>query len=87
MSADKDNTKFFKREQNINKTPEEILEFVYAAMIEKGYDPVMQIVGYFMSGDPTYITSHKNARSMIQYLERDEILETIVRHYLEAKMK
>ena len=57
---------------------------VYEALKEKGYDPVNQMVGYIMSGDPTYITSHKNARSMITKIERDEILEEIVRHYLKS---
>ncbi|MBS7262959.1 MAG: IreB family regulatory phosphoprotein [Eubacteriales bacterium] len=57
---------------------------VYAALKEKGYDPVNQIVGYIMSGDPTYITSHKNARALIVKIERDEILEEIVRNYLKV---
>ena len=60
----------------------DILEKVYAAMDEKGYNPINQIVGYIISGDPTYITSHKNARNLIIKLERDEILEEIVWYYL-----
>ena len=60
----------------------DILEKVYAAMEEKGYNPINQIVGYIISGDPTYITSHKNARNLIIKLERDEILEEIVWYYL-----
>ena len=60
----------------------EILTHVYAAMREKGYDPVNQIVGYLISGDPTYITSHNNARYMIRLLERDELLEELVRSYM-----
>ena len=60
----------------------DILQQVYQAMTEKGYNPVNQIVGYIMSGDPTYITSHKSARSLIMKVERDEILEELVRFYL-----
>ena len=60
----------------------QVLEQVYVALTEKGYNPVNQIVGYIMSGDPTYITSHNQARSMICRLERDEILEELVRFYL-----
>ena len=56
-----------------------ILKDVYEALTEKGYNPVNQIVGYIMSGDPTYITSHKNARSLIMKVERDEILEDFIR--------
>ena len=62
-----------------------ILEEVRDALIEKGYDPVVQIVGYIMSGDPTYITAHNGARSMIGRLERDEVLEEVVNFYLENK--
>ncbi|MDR1569863.1 MAG: IreB family regulatory phosphoprotein [Oscillospiraceae bacterium] len=61
-----------------------ILESVYAALKAKGYDPVTQIVGYLISGDPTYITSFNGARSLICRLERDEILEELTRCYLEA---
>jgi len=60
----------------------EIMQKVYEALTEKGYNPVSQIVGYIMSGDPTYITSHNNARSLIRKLERDEIMEELVRFYL-----
>jgi uncharacterized protein (UPF0297 family) len=63
----------------------EVLDSVYQALKEKGYNPINQIVGYILSGDPTYITNHKNARSIIIRLERDELLEEIVRHYLEKK--
>jgi len=61
----------------------DVLADVYAALKEKGYNPVNQIVGYIMSGDPTYITGHNNARSLISKLERDELLEEIVDFYLE----
>jgi len=60
----------------------DILSSVYFALQEKGYNPINQIVGYILSGDPTYITSHKNARSLITKLERDELLEEIVWFYL-----
>lgn len=58
------------------------LELVYSALKEKGYNPITQIVGYILSGDPTYITSHKNARTLIVRLERDELLEEMVREFL-----
>ncbi|MCL2698839.1 MAG: IreB family regulatory phosphoprotein [Defluviitaleaceae bacterium] len=61
----------------------EILLDVYSALKEKGYNPVSQIVGYILSGDPTYITSHKSARSTISRLERDELLEEMVHFYLK----
>ena len=61
---------------------QEILVSVYAALKDKGYNPINQIVGYILSGDPTYITSHMNARSLITKLERDELLEEIVWYYL-----
>lgn len=60
----------------------EILDLVYNAMSEKGYNPVNQIVGYIMSGDPTYITSHKGARSMIMKVERDELVEELLKEYI-----
>ncbi|MBE6022799.1 MAG: IreB family regulatory phosphoprotein [Cellulosilyticum sp.] len=61
----------------------EVLLDVYEALAEKGYHPVNQIVGYIMSGDPTYITSHNGARNKIRKLERDEILEELVTYYLK----
>ena len=61
----------------------EIMFSVYEALQQKGYNPISQIVGYIMSGDPTYITSHNNARSLIRKLERDELLEELVRSYLK----
>ena len=59
---------------------------VYQAMTEKGYNPVNQIVGYIMSGDPTYITSHNNARSLIMKVERDELVEELLKVYISAKL-
>jgi len=61
----------------------DILRHVYDALQEKGYHPVNQIVGYILSGDPAYITSHKNARNLIRRLERDELLEKMVCKFLE----
>ena len=63
----------------------EVLDLVYTAMDEKGYNPVNQIVGYIMSGDPTYITSHKGARSMIMKVERDELVEELLNEYIKNK--
>ena len=60
-----------------------ILDDVYAALKEKGYNPVTQIVGYIMSGDPSYITSYNNARALIRKIERDELLEELVKAYAE----
>ncbi len=67
---------------NQSKTPGETILAVYEAMHEKGYDPVNQIVGYLLSGDPTYITNFNNARYMISRIERDELLEELVRYYV-----
>ena len=65
------------------ETPHEVLMKVYYSMREKGYDPVSQIVGYLISGDPTYITSYNNARYLIRMFERDELIEELVRTYVE----
>ena len=64
----------------------EILETVHRALTEQGYNPVNQIVGYIMSGDPTYITSHENARSLIMKVERDEIIEELLRNYIRHEL-
>ena len=68
-----------------NRSPKDTLISVYDSMREKGYDPVNQIVGYIMSGDPTYITSHKGARSMIMKVERDELVEELLNEYIKNK--
>lgn len=65
----------------------DILEQVYEALSEKGYNPVSQIVGYVMSGDPTYITSYKNSRSLIMKAERDEIIEVLLENYINTRLK
>lgn len=83
MEKNINNTQFF----TVQKEPElqvsEVLEIVYKALKEKGYNPVNQIVGYIMSGDPTYITSHNNARSLIMKVERDELVEEVLKTYIE----
>lgn len=77
-------TKFDLQDKNENYA-REIIMTVYNALKEKGYNPISQIVGYILSGDPTYITGHNNARSIIRKLERDELLEEIVKEYLKEK--
>ncbi len=81
------NTQFFKAVQENKLNVSQVLEQVYIALTEKGYNPINQIVGYIMSGDPTYITSHKNARSLIMKVERDEILEELMGVYIDTKLK
>ena len=70
----------FEKEKN-SKTQETLKE-VYEALVEKGYNPINQIVGYILSGDPTYITSHNDARNLIRKIERDELLEKMVKYYI-----
>ena len=77
------NTQFFQVEAGPQIQAKDILEIVYNALVEKGYNPVNQIVGYIMSGDPTYITSHNNARSLIMKVERDELVEEVLRAYIK----
>ena len=71
------------RKQKEKSSANEVLMSVYSSMMEKGYDPINQIVGYLISGDPTYITSYNNARYLIRMLERDELLEELVRFYVQ----
>jgi uncharacterized protein (UPF0297 family) len=82
MTADSSGTARFMPVTEGSSNAADILEHVYRALQAKGYDPVTQIVGYLISGDPTYITSYNSARSMITRLERDEIVEEVVRVYL-----
>lgn len=80
-----DNTIHFgvpKSKKDLTKT---ILNEVYDSLKEKGYNPVNQLVGYLISGDPTYITNYKGARSLVRKLERDEILEEVLKSYLDIK--
>ena len=81
---DKNNTQYFKVEKEQQIKVDDVLELVYSALREKGYNPVNQIVGYIMYGDPTYITSHRNARSMIMKVERDELVEEVLRQYIKG---
>ena len=81
MASDK--TMSFKVEKEKNVRTKEILKEVYEALKEKGYNPINQIVGYILSGDPTYITSHKGARNLIRQVERDELLEKMVKEYID----
>lgn len=86
MSDNMDFTMKFEHKNDDNKMKEkEVIEYVYEALKEKGYNPVNQLVGYILSGDPTYITSYKNARTVIRKYERDELLEIIIKEYLEGK--
>jgi len=77
-----DETMFFKLPKEENVDTKELLKEVYEALTEKGYNPINQIVGYILSGDPTYITSHNGARNLIRKIERDELLEKIVKNYI-----
>lgn len=81
------NTQFVEVVKDNNLPVSDILAQVYTALSEKGYNPVSQIVGYVMSGDPTYITSYKNARSLIMKVERDELIEETVKYYINHKLK
>ena len=83
--ADLGNTQYFKVKSEAEISVKEVLDVVYNAMAEKGYNPVNQIVGYIMSGDPTYITSFKGARSMIMKVERDELVEELLKEYIKNK--
>lgn len=82
--ADLKNTQFIDINQTKRISVSEVILRVYQALVERGYNPINQIVGYIMSGDPTYITSHNNARSLIMKVERDEILEELMRNYVET---
>ena len=75
-------TRKFNTAEDREEQTHHILSAVYDALKEKGYDPINQIVGYLLSGDPTYITSYGNARYLIRQLERDELLEELVRSYV-----
>ena len=79
---DFDKTMFFKVEKNQEIDSKRILKDVYEALVEKGHNPINQIVGYILSGDPTYITSHNDARNKIRCIERDELLEKLVKYYI-----
>ena len=84
MEKNINNTQFF----TVQKEPElqvsDVLEIVYKALKEKGYNPVNQLVGYIMSEDPTYITTYKNARALIRKVDRDDLLQAMLRNYLNV---
>ncbi|MDY2987597.1 MAG: IreB family regulatory phosphoprotein [Peptoniphilus sp.] len=80
---DKNQTQIFEKQALESEIFKNILKTVYVALEEKGYNPIDQIIGYILSGDPTYITSHNNARSIIQEIERDELLGELLRSYLK----
>ena len=80
MDFDKTMSFNFEKEKNIKS--KELLKEVYEALVEKGYNPINQIVGYILSGDPTYITSHRDARNKIRQIERDELLENMDKYYI-----
>ena len=80
-----DETILFRLDDLNQHTVRESLEIVYQALEEKGYDPINQIVGYLLSGDPAYIPRHKDARNIIRRHERDEIVEKLVEYYLTKK--
>ena len=77
-----DETIKFKLQDSSPEEMKEIMKQVYAALKEKGYNPINQIVGYILSEDPTYITTHNNARSLIRKVDRDELLQQLVKDYL-----
>ena len=78
-----DGTRKFSLVDESNKEMKRTLTTVYDALKEKGYNPINQIVGYLLSEDPTYITNHNNARTLIRKIDRDELLQVLVRHYLD----
>ena len=81
------NTQYFKVQKDQEIEVKDVIAQIYEALTEKGYNPVNQIVGYIMSGDPTYITSHKGARSLIMKVERDENLEELMSVYIDTKLR
>ncbi|MBQ4293535.1 MAG: IreB family regulatory phosphoprotein [Lachnospiraceae bacterium] len=81
---DLSNTQYFKVEREPEIAVKDVLSQVYKALTEKGYNPVNQIVGYVMSGDPTYITSHAGARSLIMKVDREELVEEILEEYIKT---
>ena len=81
------NTQYFNVQKDMDFEVKDVIARIYEALTEKGYNPVNQIVGYVMSGDPTYITSHKGARSLIMRVERDEIIEVILEDYIQNNFK
>ncbi len=87
MAKVSDQTMMFQVDAEEKNAAAVIITTVYQALKEKGYNPINQMVGYLISGDPTYITSYNNARGLIRQLERDELLEELVRSYLKEDVK
>ena len=87
VMEDKHQTQFFKVEKEPEIRVKDVLEIVYRSLSEKGYNPLNQIVGYIMSGDPTYITSHNKARSLIMKVERDELVEELLADYIRKNFQ
>lgn len=85
MTENLGNTQYFSVKKDQEISAREVLGKVYEAMAEKGYNPVNQIVGYIMSGDPTYITNYKGARSLIMKAERDELVEELLKAYIRNR--
>ena len=85
--AKSDETMKFSLEKELGNPAREVIWLVCDALKDKGYDPVSQLVGYMISGDPTYITSYRNARSLVKRVERDELLEEFVKAYIENMTK
>ena len=85
MNKDLDYTMKFEGISEDKMSVSEAIDFVYEALLEKGYNPINQIIGYLLSGDSSYITRYKNARTIIKKFERDEILEEVITYYLNRK--
>lgn len=83
--SDMDYTRKFSVNLNRDEEIKAILSTVYSSLREKGYNPINQIVGYILSEDPTYITNHNNARTLIRQLDRDELLQVLLKSYLKEK--
>ena len=81
------NTQYLKTVKEPTPQVKDVLNIVFEALSDKGYNPVNQIVGYIMSGDPTYITSHNNARSLIMRVERDELVEELLKAYMKNQVE
>lgn len=79
-----DYTMTFQTLKDDKESEKDIMKIVYKSLLERGYNPANQLVGYFLSGDPSYITSHNNARTLIKKFERDELLEVIIKGYVES---
>ena len=86
MSDQMGETRSFAFPTDTPDSAKEVIQYVYEALKAKGHDPIMQLVGYIISGDPTYITSYQNARSLICRIDRDELLEELVQFYLSKNV-